>query len=234
VAGFLRFGAWFVLLVAGFVLVGLPLLVGPLLAGTVRDMGMRADTVNVGVALFDPGLILGRSRQVTIDATNVDMSPATIGSFHVVLENVDYFERSFESVSGELGDVRLVMGNDTVSASSATVAGAADAATVTAHFSAEQVGQFLTVAAAREGLTLQKVTVTESGVRVTIHDLEADAQLVVRGGALLIDPGVGGPRLLLQPKPSDPWRLTDVWFSGSDMNLSGTLDVAEIARDLAH
>ena len=44
--GFLRFVAWFVLLVAGFVLVGLPLLVGPLLAGTVRDMGVRADTVN--------------------------------------------------------------------------------------------------------------------------------------------------------------------------------------------
>jgi hypothetical protein len=234
VAGFLRFGAWFVLLVAGFVLVGLPLLVGPLLAGTVRDMGVRADTVDVGVAMFDPGLILGRSRQVTLDATNVDMSPATIGSFHIGLGNVDYFERSFESVSGELGNVRLVMGNDTVSAEGATVAGTADAATVTARFGADQVAQLLTVAAAREGLTLQDVTVTDSGVRVTIHDLEADAQLLVRGGALLIDPGVGGPRVLLQPRPSDPWSLTDVWFSAGGMNLSGTLDVAQIARDLAH
>ena len=71
--GFVRFVAWFVLLVAAFVLIGLPLLMGPLLAGVVRDMGVRADTVDVSVAFFDPGLILGRSRQVTIDAANVDV-----------------------------------------------------------------------------------------------------------------------------------------------------------------
>ena len=232
-AGFLRFVAWFVLLVAGFVLVGLPLVMGPLLANTVRDMGVRADTVDVSVALLDPGLILGRSRQVTIDATNVDMSPATIGSFHLGLGNVDYFERTFESVSGDLRDVSLTMGNDAVSASSATLAGTADEATITARFAPDQVAQLLRVAAAREGLTLQKVTVTSSGVRVTVRDIEADARLLVRGGALLIDPGIGGPQVLLQPKPSDPWQLTDVWFSDGGMNLSGTVDVADIARNLA-
>lgn len=232
--GFLRFVAWFVLLVAGFVLVGLPLLIGPLLTSTVRDMGVRSDTLDVSVALFDPWLILGRSRQVTIDATNVDLAPATIGSFRLGLGNVDYFERSFETVSGELTDVRLVMGNDTVSAASATVAGTADAATVTARFAADQVEQLVTIAAARNGLTLQDVTVTAAGVRVTVRGIEADARLQVRGGALLIDPGVGGPQVLLQPEPSDPWRLSDVWFSEGGMNLSGTVDVADIARNLAH
>lgn len=232
--GFLRFVAWFVLLVAGFVLVGLPLLIGPLLTGTVRDMGVRSDTLDVSVALFDPGLILGRSRQVTIDATNIDLAPATIGSFHLGLGNVDYFERSFESVSGELTEVRLVMGNNTVSAASATVVGTADAATITAHFAADEVVQLVKIAAARNGLTIQDVTVTASGVRVTVQGIEADARLQVRGGALLINPGVGGPQVLLQPEPSDPWRLTDVWFSDGGMNLSGTVDVADIARSLAH
>jgi hypothetical protein len=233
VAGFIRFVAWFALLVAAFVLIGLPLLIGPLLVGVVRDMGVRADSVDVAVALVDPGLILGRSRQVTIDATNVDMAPATIGSFHLGLGNVDYFERSFESVSGELTDVRLVMGNDTVSAASATVAGTADAATVTARFAADQVAQLLTIVAARNGLRLDQVVVTDSGVRVTVHGIEADARLLVRGGALLLDPGFGGPQVLLQPEPSDPWRLTDVWFSDGGMNLAGTVDVAAIARGLA-
>jgi len=234
VGGFLRFVAWFVLLVAGFVLAGLPLLVGPLLAGTVRDMGVRADTVNVSVALFDPGLVLGRSRQVTIDATNVDMAPATIGSFHLDLGNVGYFERTFESVSGELTDVRFMMGTDSVRAASATLTGTADAATVTARFAADQAARLLTIAAAHNGLTLQDVTVTPSGVRVTVHGIEADARLLVRGGALLFDPGEGGPQVLLQPKPSDPWQLSDVWFSEGGMNLSGTVDVAAIARNLAH
>jgi hypothetical protein len=40
--------------------------------------------------------------------------------------------------------------------------------------------------------------------------------------------------VLLQPEPSDPWRLIDVWFSEGGMNLSGTVDVADIARNLAH
>jgi hypothetical protein len=234
VAGFLRFVAWFSLLVAGFVLVGLPLLVGPLLANTVRDMGVRADSVDVSVALFDPGLIFGRSRQVTIAATNVDMAPATIGSFQLGLGNVDYFERSFDSVTGELTDVRLVMGNDVVSAASATVAGTADAATVTAHFAADQVARLIKVAAAHNGFRLDDVEVTNTGVRVTVRGIAADARLSVRGGALLLDPGVGGPQVLLQPKPSDPWRLTDVWFSEGGMNLGGTVDIASIARDLAH
>ena len=75
-----------------------------MLAGTVRDMGVRAATVDVSVALFDPGLILGRSRQVTIDATNVDMAPAAIGSFHLGLGNVSYIERTFETVTGDLRD----------------------------------------------------------------------------------------------------------------------------------
>ena len=64
--GFLRFLAWFALLVAGFVLVALPLLLGPILTQMVRDMGLRADDLRVSVALFDPLLILGRSRQVTL------------------------------------------------------------------------------------------------------------------------------------------------------------------------
>jgi hypothetical protein len=226
--------AWFVLLVASFVLIGLPLLVGPLLTGVVRDMGVRADTLNVNVALFDPSLFLGRSRQVTIDATNLDMAPATIGSLHLGLGNVSYLERSFESVSGDLADVRLEMGNDTISATSATVSGTANSATMTARFAADEVVRLLTIAAVHNGLTLQKVTLSAAGVRVTVHGIEADARLLVRGGALLIDPGVGGAQVLLQPEPSDPWRLTDVWFSDGGMNLAGTVDVAEIARDLAH
>jgi hypothetical protein len=225
--------AWFALLLAGFVLVVLPLVAGPLLSGVVRDMGVRADTIEVTVALFDPGLVVGRSRQVTVSATNVDMAPATIGSFRVSLGDVYFFERTFETASGELDDVRLSIGNDTVGASSANIDGPADAATVTARFAAPQVEHLITVAAAHNGLTLDQVRVTDSGVKVTLRGIEADARLAVRGGALLLDPGLGGAMVLLQPAPSDPWRLTDAWFSDRGLNLAGTVDVAKIVRDLA-
>ena len=231
--GFLRFVVLFVLLVAGLVLVVLPLVAGPLLSGVVRSMGVRADTIEVSVAMFDPGLILGRSRQVTVSATNVDMAPATFGSFRVSLGNVSFFDRTFETVSGELEDVRLTLGNDTVGASAASIDGPADAATITARFAAPEVEQLITIAAAHNGLTLDQVSVTDTGVKVTVRGIEADARLLVRGGALLLDPGLGGAVVLLQPEPSDPWRLTDVWFSDRGLNLAGTVDVAKIVRDLA-
>jgi hypothetical protein len=232
VGGLLRFLAWFALLVAGFVLVALPLLMGPLLAGVVRDMGVRADTINVSVALFDPGLVLGRSRQVTLSATNVDLAPARIGSFRLTLGGVSFFDRTFDTVSGELDNVQLTLGKDAVSADSATVEGPADAATVTATFAAAQVAQLLTVAAAHNGLKLDNVAVTESGVSVTAHGVEASAQLSVIGGALLLHSGQGGTIVLLQPGRNDPWSLTDAWFSARGLNLSGTVDVATIVHDL--
>jgi hypothetical protein len=183
--------------------------------------------------LFDPGLVMGRSRQVTIGATNVDMAPATIGSFRVALGNVSFFDRRFETISGELNDVRLTLANDTVGASTASIDGSADAATVTARFAAPQVERLITIAAAHNGLTLDQVRVTDAGVKVTLRGVEADARLSVRGGAMLLDPGPGGAVVLLQPAPSDPWRLTDAWFSDRGLNLAGTVDVTQIVRDLA-
>ncbi len=231
--GFLRFVTFFGLLVAGFVLVALPLLMGPLIAGMVRDMGLRADTIDVSVAMFDPGLVTGRSRQVTLNAANVDMSPGRIGSLTISLGGVAFFDRTFETVSGDLQDVQLTLRDSTVSAASATIDGPADAATVTARFTAAQVAQLLSVAAAHNGLTLDKVDVTDSGVRVTVHGIEAAAKLSVRGGALLLDPGAGGTLVLIQPAARDPWRLTDVWFSANGMNLAGTVDIARIVADLS-
>jgi hypothetical protein len=234
VGGFLRFVAFFALLFAGFVLVVLPLLMGPLLTGVVRDMGVHADSVNVSVALLDPSLILGRSRQVTLSATKVDAAPAQIGSLTLSLGNVNFFDRTFDTVNGSLNDVSLTLGGATVAAESATVAGPANAATVTATFAASQVVQLLTVVAAHNGLKLDNVAVSDSGVAVAVHGVTAAAQLSVKGGALLLDPGTGQTVVLLQPTKGDTWSLTDVWFTPSGMNLSGTVDVDQIVHDLSN
>lgn len=231
--GFLRFLAWFALLVAGFVLVALPLLLGPLLASQLRDAGVRADSVNVGVALFDPGLVLARSRQLTLSATNVDMAPARIGSLNVALGNVNFLERTFETVTGELQDIALTMGSDTVTAESAAIDGPSDAATVTVHFAAAQVAQLLTVTAAHNGLKLDDVQVSDSGVTVKVSGVSASARLIVRAGALLLDPGIGGMVVLLQPTKNDSWRLTDAWFTTSGLNLAGTVNVAAIVHGMS-
>jgi hypothetical protein len=206
---------------------------GPLLAGVARDHGVRADSVNVSVALFDPSLVLGRSRQVSLSAANVDLGQGQAGSLKLTLGGVDFFDRTFETVSGELDDVQITLGDNVVSAASASVAGPAGAATVTAHFAGTQVAHLLTVMAAHNGLTLDDVAVTESGVKVTIHGVQATAQLSVRAGALLLNSAIGGNVVLLQPTRKEPWKLTDVWFSPEGMNLSGTVDLNEIVGDMS-
>ena len=231
--GFLRFLAWFALLVAGFVLVALPLLLSPLLSGMVRDMGIRAATLDVSVALFDPGLLLGRSRQVTIVADGIDVAPAQVGHLRLALGDASYFDRSFATISGEMSDVSVSVGRDTVSATSINVAGPADAAIVTARMAAPEVERLVRLATSRNGLDLDDVRVSDAGVRVTLRGVQADGRLVVHGGALLLEPGFGGAVVLLQPSPSDPWSLTDAWFSDQGLNVSAIVNVRRIVRSLS-
>lgn len=227
----LRFVAWFTLLVAGFVLIALPLLLSPFLSQMVREMGVRAATLDVSVALFDPGLLLGRSRQVTLVATDVDASPARIGRFRLSLGNASYFDRSFETISGEVNDVSVTIGNAVVSASSIRVEGPAEAAGVTARLSGQEVEKLIRVSAARAGVSIDDVRLTETGVFVTVRGFEAAARLDVRGGALLLD-GAGQQIVLIHPARSDPWSLEEAWISDQGLNLRGTVNFRRMVRDL--
>ena len=163
----------------------------------VRDAGLKADTLSVSVAPFDPTLLLGRARKITLIASGVDASPARIGSVNLSIGDASYFDRSFKTVSGyarrrdrdgqrmrpvHIGDV--------------TVDGPADAASATAQLSATDTDRLIRLAGKRAGLTIDEVHVGDSGVTVKVSGIESDARLAVSGGALVLDPGVGGPIVL--------------------------------------
>jgi hypothetical protein len=160
------------------------------------------------------------------------MTPAKIGSLNVALGEVSFLDRKFEALHGELDEILLTMGTDTVTADSATVDGPADAATVTVNFAAANVAQLLKVAAAHNGVKLDGVAVSDAGVIVTVHGIQATAQLSVRAGSLLLKTGLVDV-VLLQPAKNDPWSLTDVWFSTSGLNLAGTVNIAAIVRGMS-
>ena len=230
---FLRFAAFLIVLLAVLVLVVLPLLLGPLLAGAVRGAGLRADTLSVSVALFDPTILLGRSRRVTLTASGVDASPAQIGSVTLSLGNTSFFDRSFQTVSGELDDVSLtVNGNDSVHVDDIAVDGPSDAASATAHLSATDTDKLIRLAGQRAGLTIDEVQIGDSGVTVKVSGIQSTAQLAVSGGALVLDPGVGSEIVLLQPAASDPWTLQEAWVSADGLNVRAVVDVARITSNL--
>jgi hypothetical protein len=234
VGGFLRFLLTLALLLAVFVLVVLPLLLGPLLTSMVRDMGLRSDTLSVSVALFDPTLILGRSRRVELDAGNVDAAPARIRQMSLSVGDASFLDRSFATVSGQLSDVSITAGSDTLSVSLIQISGPSDAAQATARLSAAETENLVRVAARRVGLTLDTVQLTPTGLTVSSHGFTAQAQVAVHGGALTLDPGIGGAIVLFQPTPSDPYTLEEAWISTDGLNVRGTVDLARLTRQLSN
>ncbi len=232
-AGFLRFVAFSALLLGVLELIVLPLALGPLLTSTVRDAGLRAQTIDVSVALLDPTLILGRARRVTLRASGVEVDPATIGQLEIGLENASYLDRTFETVSGEASDVTLTVGGDSVHVTSVTVNGPAAAANAVARLSAADTEQLVRLAARRAGVTIDRVDVRAEGVTVTIAGVQAAARVAVQGGALILDPGIGVAIVLLQPATSDAWSLTEAWTSNEGLNVRGTVNVARLSHSLS-
>jgi hypothetical protein len=235
VGRFLRFVLFFVLLLAAFVLVGLPLILSPVLTQIARNAGLRAQTLDVTVAPFDPTLLLGRARKVTLVASGVDLLPAQIGNVSVSVGNASYFDRTFATVSGEMNDITLeISGGDVVHIDNVTVDGPSDAASATAHLSAADTDKLIRLAAQRAGIQIDGVTVGDSGVTVEVSGVEATARLGVIGGALVLDPGVGGAIVLLQPAPSDPWSLQEAWVSADGLNVRATVDFTQLAKSLGN
>lgn len=230
---FLRFFVFFVLLVAAFVLIVLPLLLGPVLTQVVRGAGLKSDTLSVSVAPFDPTLLLGKSRQIRLIATGVDMSPAKIGNVNLAIGDASYFDRSFKTVSGDLNDVNLtVNGTDSVHVGDISVDGPANAANATAHLSATDTDRLIRLAGQRAGLTIDNVQIGDSGVSVKVGGVDSDAQLSVTGGALVLNPGVGNAIVLMQPKPTDPWSLQEAWVDADGLNVRALVDVTQITDNI--
>jgi hypothetical protein len=230
VGRFLRFVGFFALLVAFLGLVVVPLIASPILTGMVRDMGLRSDTLRVSVELFDPLLFVGRARAVHVTADSVDVSPAGIGSMDLTLGGVSFLNRDWQTVNGELRDVSLETGGERFVVGSVRVSGEADAADATARLTGPELEGIVRFAAARQGVTVDEVSLDNAGVRVVIGGIEGAARVEVRGGALVL---IAGPQNvavpLLQPQPSDAWRLEETWISDDAVNVRGVVDTTRLA-----
>jgi hypothetical protein len=72
----------------------------------------------------------------------------------------------------------------------------------------------------------------DGGLRLSLAGVEVRAGISVEGGALVLRPGIGGPILLFQPNPSDPWRLSEAYVSPSGITVRGTIDASRIASQI--
>jgi hypothetical protein len=48
----------------------------------------------------------------------------------------------------------------------------------------------------------------------------------------VLNPGVGNPIVLMQPKPSDPWSLQEAWVDSTGLNVRALVDVTQITDNI--
>jgi hypothetical protein len=230
--GFIRFFVFAAVLVALLVFVVVPVVASPVLTQIVRDMGLQADDLDVSIDSFDPALLAGRATRVRLQGSNVALGPATVERLDLGLGNVSFVERNFETLRGELRGVTVTAGGVTLRVSSVQVDGPAAAARATGHFTAAESEQLVRTAAQRAGLRLDRVRFVEGGLRVSIGGVETGARADVQGGALVLDPDIGPPVVLLQPAPTDPWRLSEAYVTSTGIAVSGVVDATRLTEHL--
>jgi hypothetical protein len=228
----IRFAAFFVVVVGLLVYLVLPAALSPLLTQYVRDMGVQADDLTVTVDAFDPALFSGRAVRLRVQGTNVEIGRTRVGEMDVTFGNVSIFDRSFQTLSGQLEDVVVAGGGATAEAVQVNVLGSADNASATGQLDDAQSEAMVKLAAKRAGVSLDSARLVDGGIQLTLGGLEIDAGIGVEGGALVLRPGIGEPILLLQPNTSDPWRLSEAYVTPSGITVRGTVDASRIADQI--
>jgi len=208
-----------------------PLVINPMLTQTVRDMGVKADDLKVTVDPFDAALLSGRASRLHVHGTNVEIGRATISELNLTLGDVSFFDRTFGSVDGKLDDVDVSAGGITASANEVDVSGPSPAAVATGRFDPDQSAEIIKAAAKRVGVQLDDAELVDGGLRLTLAGLQIGASISVQGGALVLQPEIGPPILLIQPASSDPWQLDDAFVSRTGITVRGTVDANRLAKD---
>jgi len=232
VAGLIRFVVFAAVLVALLVFVVVPVLASPVLTQMVRDMGLQADDLEVSIDSFDPALFGGRASKVRVVGDNVALGLATVDEMNLTFGNVAFLERTFQTLSGELRGVTVNAGGVTLRVSSVQVDGPADEARATGHFSAAEAERLVHTAAARAGIRLEAVRFVEGGLRVSLAGIRTGARAYVQGGALVLAPDIGPPMVLLQPVPTDPWRLSEAYVTRTGIVVRGVVDATRLMEHL--
>jgi len=227
--GIIKFLVFSTLLVALLVFIGVPLLAGPLLAGMARDAGLEGDGVEVSVNLLGPGLFSGRASEVRVRAEDVTVPRAMIGRLDLTLHGVSPADRTFESVTGHLEDVRVSgPGGLSVMIRSVDLDGPAETTRARGELSAEDSEVLVAQVARDAGLTVDRVRLEAGGLLLIRGEQETQARFRVAGAALILETD-DRQEVVVAPVPSEPWRLETVSVTQDGLAIELTVDVRRLA-----
>jgi hypothetical protein len=224
--GFLAFV--FVLLAALAVaaLVIVPIVVRPIVADTVRAALPFGDQpVNVDVELNPVGLLSGTIDRIHVTGTGLRAEGAVIGELDMTLTNVSTTDHRFRTASGRLRNVELpFVQSSTLTITSIELDGpygdVAAMALLDVRASLAVIGN----AFADAGIAVEGLELIDGGIAFSILDQRVEVPLAVDAGALVLPDVLGGPLVVVEPGPDDPWRLTGVRVTRSGFEIDVQLE----------
>lgn len=228
--GIIKFAAFSAALIALLVFVIIPVAAGPIISGVLRDAGVVGDDMDVSVDLLGPSILSGRAPSVRLRADDVEVPRAVIGHIDVTLTEVSVSDRSFESISGTLHDVRVTgPGGTALVVEDIDLDGPAEATRATGRMDRPESEALVREIAQQAGVDVEEVSLGEGSLTIEHGGRATEAHLRVAGDALILETAGADPVVLLAPAPSESWRLRDVRITPDGMTVDLTVD----ARDLA-
>lgn len=232
--GLIKFAVFSAALIALLVFVVIPVVAGPLISGLARDAGLVGDDVEVSVDLLGPGIISGRAPSVRFQGNEVVVSRAVIGRVDLTLTEVSFSDRSFETVSGTLYEVRVTgPGDVAIVVDVIDLEGPAQATRATGRLDRPESEALVREIARQAGLDVDDVILGDGLITIQQGGQSVDARLRVAGDALILDPAGVEPIVLLAPAPSESWRLSDVVITPEGMTVDLTVDVRDLASRMS-
>lgn len=226
--GFLVFAAVFI---AVLVFAVVPLAAGPIIASALQNSGaLQGGALNVDAEGSGPGFVTGRADALRLRGTDVDVQGLVVGEADVTLRGVSIAARTFDTVEGALRDVRLrIPDGPSVTIATVDLDGPAAAVRARGVLDEAQAAVVVREAARRAGVRIDSVALRDGALTIGRGAVTVGASLTVRDGALVLVPGSALPIVVLvRPSAGDPWSLSDVTLSASQVQLVGTLDAREL------
>lgn len=234
--GFLGFAFLLVVALVLAALVVVPAVARPIVVDAVREVSPFGDQpIDVEVDVSPVALLLGTVDRIRVTGTGLETEGVLIGSLDLSIHDVSTSNRTFRALDGRLSAVALPFVTSSVlvidSISLSGTSGDVDAvARLDLRASLSLVGN----AFADAGVPVDGLELVAGGVAFNVLGQRVTVPLGVDAGALVIpDVAGGGPLVVVEPGPDDPWRITGVEVTPSGLEIHAALEpdgVVEGAR----
>lgn len=208
-------------------LVIVPMVARPIVTDAVRAALPFGDQpVHIEVELNPLSLLQGTIERIHVTGRGLEAEGAIIGELDITVTDVSTSSRTFRTASGRLDNVELPFFlASTLAITSIELDGPYGDVDAVALLDVRASLTLVGNAFADAGVPVEQLELIDGGAAFVVLGQRVEVQLAIDDGALVLpDVGGGGPLVIVEPGPDDPWRLTGVRVTPSGFAIDVALE----------